>query len=240
MGFLDRIFGRDERPEPTDDRQRAAGPAGARSPDEIALERYRYMLRTAPPEDIERAHEEAFAALSPDQRRQVLEQLSAHVPAAERAQSDRPGDLARMATRAEMRQPGTIERAFGGQGAWGGGGGGGTGLGLGSVLLTSLAASFVGTAIAQSFFADAGVAAADSSGADAAGFAGGEGAGSDTAGDTGEAGAAGSEAGASDWEGGLDSSGSWDDAGGGDFGGGDFGGGDFGGGDFGGGDFGGA
>ena len=139
------------------------------------------------------------------------------------------GDLARMATRAEMRQPGTIERAFGGQGAWGGGGGGGTGLGLGSVLLTSLAASFVGTAIAQSFFADAGVAAADSSGADAAGFAGGEGAGSDTAGDTGEAGAAGSEAGASDWEGGLDSSGSWDDAGGGDVGGGDFGGGDFGG-----------
>ena len=28
--------------------------------DQQALERYRYMLRTAPPEDVERAHEEAF------------------------------------------------------------------------------------------------------------------------------------------------------------------------------------
>ena len=30
--------------------------------DEQALARYRYMLATAPPEEIERAHEEAFAA----------------------------------------------------------------------------------------------------------------------------------------------------------------------------------
>jgi hypothetical protein len=28
--------------------------------DQQAIERYRYMLRTAPPDDIERAHEEAF------------------------------------------------------------------------------------------------------------------------------------------------------------------------------------
>ena len=27
--------------------------------DQQAIERYRYMLRTAPPDDIERAHEEA-------------------------------------------------------------------------------------------------------------------------------------------------------------------------------------
>ena len=37
--------------------------------DEQALARYRYMLATAPPEEIERAHEEAFASLTPEQRR---------------------------------------------------------------------------------------------------------------------------------------------------------------------------
>ncbi len=36
--------------------------------DKQALERYQYMLKTAPPDDIERAHEEAFAQLTPDQR----------------------------------------------------------------------------------------------------------------------------------------------------------------------------
>ena len=40
--------------------------------DEQALARYRYMLATAPPEEIERAHEEAFASLTPEQRRQAL------------------------------------------------------------------------------------------------------------------------------------------------------------------------
>ena len=48
--------------------------------DDQALARYRYMLATAPPEDIERAHEEAFAKLTPDQRRQALEALSRVVP----------------------------------------------------------------------------------------------------------------------------------------------------------------
>ena len=32
--------------------------------DEQAVERYRYMLRTAPPDTIEQAHEEAFSRLS--------------------------------------------------------------------------------------------------------------------------------------------------------------------------------
>jgi hypothetical protein len=170
--------------------------------DDQALERYRYMLATAPPEDIERAHEEAFARLSPEQRRQALQALAGHVPASE-LRGDDPASLARAATRAEIRQPGTIERA------WGSGGGG---FGLGSWFLTTLAASFVGTAIAQSFFdSDPGLA-----------------------GDAGNAG----DASASDAGSSGDSAG---DAGadGGDLGGGDFGGGDFGGGDFGGGDFGG-
>jgi hypothetical protein len=130
------------------------GPAGeraAKDPDEAAIERYRYMLRTAPPETVEQAHAEAFAKLTPEQRRKVLADLSAEVPAAERATSDDPRALARMATRAEMRQPGTMERALGG-----GRGGMGMGMGMGGMiagsLLASVAGAFIGTAIADAFF----------------------------------------------------------------------------------------
>jgi hypothetical protein len=140
--------------------------------DDQALQRYRYMLSTAPPEDIERAHEEAFARLTPDQRRQALQALAQYVPETE-IRGDDPASLARTATRAETRQPGTIERAWGA---------GGTGFGLGSWFLTTLAASFIGTAIAQSFFAtDAG---ADADGGEPGTEGGGE-AGSDAA-DAGE------------------------------------------------------
>jgi hypothetical protein len=119
--------------------------------DAQALERYRYMLATAPPDDIERAHEEAFARLTPEQRSQALQALAQHVPPGE-IQGDDPASLARTATRAEVRQPGTIERAWGG---------GGAGFGLGSWFMTTLAASFIGTAIAQSFFDNDGGASAD-------------------------------------------------------------------------------
>jgi hypothetical protein len=190
-------------------RRRQPDRVGTQETDEQALARYRYMLATAPPEDIERAHEEAFARLTPEQRRQALQALAQHVPEVE-IRGDDPASLARAATRAEIRQPGTIERAWGS---------GGAGFSLGSWFLTTLAASFIGTAIAQSFFDnDPGAYAGDQpteAGND----------GSD-AGDTADAGY-----------------GDADDAGvggdlGGDFGG-DFGGGDIGGGDFGGGDFGG-
>ena len=68
------IFGRRR------DERRDAGQAGQQITDEQALEPYRYMLSTAPPEDIERAHEEAFARLTPDQRRQALQALAGVVP----------------------------------------------------------------------------------------------------------------------------------------------------------------
>ena len=159
--------------------------------DAHALERYRYMLATAPPEDIERAHAEAFATLTPGQRQQALAALAQYVPASELGRDD-PASLARTATRAEVRAPGTIERAWGS---------GGAGFGLGSFFLTTLAASFIGTAIAQSFFdSDPGA------GGDADGAAGQDG-------DTGDAGAETAEADTGD-TGDL----------GGDFGGGDFGG----------------
>src|SRR5207302_9030793 len=100
--------------------QRNANPSTEES-DEQAIARYRYMLKTALPETIEQAHAEAFAALTPEQRRKVLQQLRDEMPEAERvgaaSAGDSPGSLAQIATRAEIRQPGAIERAFGGIGS---------------------------------------------------------------------------------------------------------------------------
>ena len=165
MGFLDRLLGRAERRPPggTGGGGYGAGPdpygsagtaapgygtgGGATGADEAAVERYRYLLRTAPPGMIEEAHAEAFAALSPEQRGQVLERLSAEVPAGERASTDDPRQLARMATRAEMRNPGTLERSFGGMG-----GGMGAGGMIAGSLLAGVAGAFIGTAVAGAMF----------------------------------------------------------------------------------------
>ena len=108
--------------------------------DQRAIERYRYLLQTAPPADIERAHEEAFERLTPEQRAVVLRQLSAKLPSSELGGDD-PKSLARAATRAEMREPGTMERTFGGGGV----------PGLGSMFLATLAGGFIGSSIANSF-----------------------------------------------------------------------------------------
>ncbi|KQQ00933.1 MULTISPECIES: hypothetical protein [unclassified Rathayibacter] len=218
MGFLDRLLGREERPE---DARRASGygssteprpaygtPPGrsARSEDEIAIERYRYLLKTAPPEAIEQVHREAFEQLTPEQRQQVFRELREGAPVGDAPRSDDPQALAQSATRSELRQPGFMERRFSG-------GAGGMGFGgvLASSMLGTIAGFVIGSALADAFLPDAG-----------GDMAAGEG------GDGGDAGADGGDSGA--------------DAGGGDWGGdsgGDFGGGDFGGGDFGGGDFGG-
>jgi hypothetical protein len=165
--------------------------------DQQAIERYRYMLRTAPPDDIERAHAEAFARLSPEQRQIVLRELSAQVPESERPTSDDPQQLARAATRAEMRQPGTMERTFGQV----------SGPGLGGIFLSTLAGAFVGTAVAGAFFGDS--PTDTGSGADAT-DAGSESADADVADAD-----IGGDFGGGDFGG---------DFGGGDFGGGDFGG----------------
>src|SRR5689334_23635989 len=130
MGLLDRLFNRRDRYSRYDDRyddryaryDDAPPPRRARTPDEQAVERYRYLLRTAPPEQIEQAHAEAFAQLTPDQRQQVLTQLAAAVPAGDRPRTDDPRTLARVATRAELRQPGFLERTLGGYGRGYGGG----------------------------------------------------------------------------------------------------------------------
>jgi hypothetical protein len=119
--------------------------------DEQAIERYRYMLRTAPPEAIEQAHAEAFARLTESQRRAVLQGLKEVTPPREQgaaATSGDPQSLARMATRAEVRQPGILERLFGGAQ-------GGPGLGsmLAGSLLGSIAGTVLGSMVAQHFLA---------------------------------------------------------------------------------------
>jgi hypothetical protein len=134
MGFMDRFFGGG------DARERSAGRVPPE--DEQALERYRYLVRTAPPDRLEQAHEEAFAQLTPEQRRLALEALSRDVPD-ERADGEDPRSLARFATRAELRRPGTVERAFGR-----------TGGGMGVPLFASFATAFAGTLAAQALFAD--------------------------------------------------------------------------------------
>lgn len=159
MGIMDKLFGSEDEPEragSTTRRGTASNQPSGSSADEQALARYRYMLQTAPPETIEEAHAEAFAKLTPEQRRMVLEELSRSVPEQERAAGaatrDDPQSLARMATRAELRQPGLMERTFGNMGG---------GMGMGGMMagsfLSSIAGVVVGSAIAQSFFGNDGM-----------------------------------------------------------------------------------
>jgi hypothetical protein len=211
----------------------SAGTASGRSADDVAIERYRYLLRTAPPDAVEQAHAEAFSQLTPEQRRRVLAELGSTLPAAERATSDDPQSLARMATRAEMRNPGTLEQTFRGRPGAGMAGGPSFGSMVGSSLLGTVAGVVIGSAVANMLF---GPAFGDPS-QDFAGAEGGDtGDGGDAGGDGGDAGAEGGDAGAYEAsDAGADAGGA--DAGGGFFGGDIFGGGgDFGGG-FGGGEF---
>ena len=172
MGFLDRFFGRSTGPESQPAHHASAySPATGELTDEQALERYRYLVRTAPPDAIEQAHEEAFAKLTPEQRRMALRDLSAAVPEHERTGGDDPRSLARMATRAETSRPGTVEGAFGGGGTLGG---------MGGTLLGSFAAAFAGSLVAQSLFSELG---GEEAGAEDAGGA--EGEASDAGGDAG-------------------------------------------------------
>jgi hypothetical protein len=169
MSWFNRLFGRrDEEPQPATpgvagssglfgNQTQPAGATAEASADAQAIARYRYMLQTAPPETLEQAHAEAFARLTPEQRQQVLEQLAQDAPPSEQAlvrdAQQNPQALARLATRAEMRQPGTLERTFNAPGGAGMGGMGGM---LAGNLLASIAGAFIGTAIAQQFFAATG------------------------------------------------------------------------------------
>ena len=103
MALLDRILGRNitiDTPAPP-------------TTDEQAVERYEYLLRTAKPDTIEKAHIDAFERLTPEQRDLVFERFIAEPPAGERPADSTSATLAKTATRAEAREPGILARTLG-------------------------------------------------------------------------------------------------------------------------------
>ncbi|WP_104199045.1 hypothetical protein [Cryobacterium sp. Y29] len=144
MGFLDFLLGRKEQ-SPTDNRSNRSTGAPTRSEDEIAVERYQYLLRTAPPETIEQVHSEAFSKLTDEQRDILFRQLTENVEPSERPADAAPATLAQAATRAELRQPGTLTRSFGNQNGMGFGGM------MGSSLLGTVAGFVIGSALVSAF-----------------------------------------------------------------------------------------
>jgi hypothetical protein len=166
MGFLDRLFG--AAPAAAEPAQPVA--TAARGGDERAIERYRYLIRTAPPETIEQVHAEAFARLTDGQRALIYEELSRGAGTGERPLSSEPATLARAATRAELRRPGALERSLSGSTAGVTPGGPGFGSMLASSMLGTVAGYVVGSALVSAFLPwDAGydAAASDTGSADA-------------------------------------------------------------------------
>ncbi|HWR85442.1 MAG TPA: hypothetical protein VN200_05565, partial [Rhodoglobus sp.] len=119
-----------------------------RSADEVAIDQYRYLLRTAPPETIEQVHAEAFAKLTEPQRQQVLADISAGLPAPEQPRSSDPQAMARAATRAEYMNPGFMERTLGPQRQ-----GPSFGSMLGSSILGTVVGYVIGSALVSAFLA---------------------------------------------------------------------------------------
>ena len=134
MGFFDRVFGRDTTLE---DR-----PAPHRTVDEIAVERYDYLLRTASPQTIDRVHEEAFAKLTPAQLDILFGRLTEAAPEGGRPTDATPATLAKAATLTEAKQPGALARAFGGQ----------DGAGWGGSMYGTLAGYVVASSILDAYF----------------------------------------------------------------------------------------
>lgn len=96
-----------------------------------AVSRYRYLLSTSSPEDIEKAHEEAFASMTSEERQVVLNALARN---GEKPTSAASSALARSATRLEMKRPGSMSSLLGGTGS-------------GATIIASLAAGFLGSAV---------------------------------------------------------------------------------------------
>ncbi len=182
MSFFDRIFG-----APTPEPQPRS--AGVRGDDERAVERYRYLLQTAPPETIEQVHAEAFEKLTPEQRRLVFDEMSRTAPAGEAPADDQPATLARAATRSELRQPGTMERSLGGPSF---------GQMVGASLLGTVAGYVIGSALASAFLPPMDAGATDAGAGDAGGDAGADTGAADMGADAGATDAGGFDAGGFD------------------------------------------
>lgn len=150
MRLLDRLLGTDQR-ETSRLSHEARTLAARRDEDGIAVKRYRHLLRTAPPATIEQVHRAAFSELTDEQRATIYEELSRGAQTGERPLSSEPATLARSATRAEFRRPGTMERILGGAGAERGGPEYATV--EGGSLLGTVAGYVIGSALVSAFLA---------------------------------------------------------------------------------------
>ncbi|MFB2600309.1 hypothetical protein ACEXQE_21160 [Herbiconiux sp. P17] len=113
MGFVDRILGRkhdlDEDRTPS-----TATSAPAKPADERAVAEYERLLRTAPPDTIEKVHVEAFSKLTPAQLDILYDRFTANASTAEDRPADaQPATLAKTATQVEQKKPGTLQRVMG-------------------------------------------------------------------------------------------------------------------------------
>jgi hypothetical protein len=109
MRILDQLLG-----ESRESDQRLAWLKGDDAP--AAVDCYRYLLRTAPPLAIERAHTEAFARLTQQQQRAIAQSLRHELRNDDRWPADQalePRALAQLVTQVELRDPGSLERALG-------------------------------------------------------------------------------------------------------------------------------
>jgi hypothetical protein len=137
---------------------RSGGGSSMSAADRQALAKYDYLLQTAPPQQLEQVHRDAFERLTPEQREQVLARLTAESPA-DRPASSSPADLARSATRGEVARPGLMKRVLGSTGGKvGAGAAAGIGIGAlgglavavaGGAALSAVAAPMLGDALAN-------------------------------------------------------------------------------------------
>lgn len=123
--LLGGLFGQDDREEDYrrfDDRYSQGRPEDL--DDYEVQQRYRQVLRNAPPEMIEDAHADAFSQLDPQERRLLAQRLRQQAQQLESPfddpydrdeQDDDPRTLARMARQAEQRNPNVLDQLFGGQ-----------------------------------------------------------------------------------------------------------------------------
>ncbi len=119
-------------------------------------------------------HTEAFSKLTEEQRDILFRQLTENLEPSERPADAVPAHLAQAATRAELREPGTLTRTFGNQ----------NGMGFGSMvggsLLGPVAGFFIGSALVSAFMSmdgggtDAGADANSETNADSGGDSGGD------------------------------------------------------------------
>lgn len=123
--LLGGLFGQDDREEDYrrfDDRYSQGRPEDL--DDYEVQQRYRQVLRNAPPEMIEDAHADAFSQLDPQERRLLAQRLRQQARQLESPyddpydrddQDEDPRTLARMARQAEQRNPNVLDQLFGGQ-----------------------------------------------------------------------------------------------------------------------------